>query len=362
MSTFALLADLPLEVEDYSLEGLSAQVSSGFERLSTVVHLRGGGAEGLGEDVVYDAEDHVAMQEAGPVQRLAGRFALGEFCDMIDGLDLFPVEPQRGEVSRLYRRWTFHSAALDLALRQAGRALHEALGREAHPLTFVVSLRLGEPPTLDPIERRLQRYPTLRFKLDPTSSWTPELIAGLVETGAVDSVDFKSLYRGTVVDQPPDPVLYRRVVEAFPAAWIEDPDVETEETAAVLAGEHDRITWDAPIHSIADIEALPFAPRMVNIKPSRIGGLRRLCAAYDYCAEHGIGAYGGGQFELGPGRGQAQYLASIFHPDTPNDIAPSGYNADNPPAGLPTSPLGPRGGEIGFRWGELSRGGRAGWV
>ncbi|HEY8625642.1 MAG TPA: hypothetical protein VIL82_06525 [Solirubrobacteraceae bacterium] len=351
MSTFDLLADLPLEVEDYSLEGLSAQVSSGFERLSTVVHLRGGGAEGLGEDVVYDAEDHVAMQEAGPVQRLAGRFALGEFCDMIDGLDLFPVEPQRGEVSRLYRRWTFHSAALDLALRQAGRALHEALGREAHPLTFVVSLRLGEPPTLDPIKRRLERYPTLRFKLDPTSSWTPELIAGLVETGAVDSVDFKSLYRGTVVDQPPDPVLYRRVVEAFPAAWIEDPDVETEETAAVLAGEHDRITWDAPIHSIADIEALPFAPRMVNIKPSRIGGLRRLCAAYDYCAEHGIGAYGGGQFELGPGRGQAQYLASIFHPDTPNDIAPSGYNADNPPAGLPTSPLGPRGGEIGFRWG-----------
>jgi L-alanine-DL-glutamate epimerase-like enolase superfamily enzyme len=351
VSTFDLLADLPLEVEDYSLEGLSAQVSSGFERLSTVVHLRGGGAEGLGEDVVYDAEDHVAMQEAGPVQRLAGRFALGEFCDMIDGLDLFPVEPQRGEVSRLYRRWTFHSAALDLALRQAGRALHEALGREAHPLTFVVSLRLGEPPTLDPIKRRLERYPTLRFKLDPTSSWTPELIAGLVETGAVDSVDFKSLYRGTVVDQPPDPVLYRRVVEAFPAAWIEDPDVETEETAAVLAGEHDRITWDAPIHSIADIEALPFAPRMVNIKPSRIGGLRRLCAAYDYCAEHGIGAYGGGQFELGPGRGQAQYLASIFHPDTPNDIAPSGYNADNPPAGLPTSPLGPRGGEIGFRWG-----------
>jgi L-alanine-DL-glutamate epimerase-like enolase superfamily enzyme len=351
VSTFDLLADLPLEVEDYSLEGLSAQVSSGFERLSTVVHLRGGGAEGLGEDVVYDAEDHVAMQEAGPVQRLAGRFALGEFCDLIDGLDLFPVEPQRGEVSRLYRRWTFHSAALDLALRQAGRALHEALGREAHPLTFVVSLRLGEPPTLDPIKRRLERYPTLRFKLDPTSSWTPELIAGLVETGAVDSVDFKSLYRGTVVDQPPDPVLYRRVVEAFPAAWIEDPDVETEETAAVLAGEHDRITWDAPIHSIADIEALPFAPRMVNIKPSRIGGLRRLCAAYDYCAEHGIGAYGGGQFELGPGRGQAQYLASIFHPDTPNDIAPSGYNADNPPAGLPTSPLGPRGGEIGFRWG-----------
>ena len=107
-------------------------------------------------------------------------------------------------------------------------------------------------------------------------------------TGAVDSVDFKSLYTGTIVDQPPDPVLYERVVDAFPNAWIEDPDVVTPETAAVLAGHHDRITWDAPIHSIDDIEALPFPPRMVNLKPSRIGGLPKLCATYDYCAERGI--------------------------------------------------------------------------
>src|SRR6478672_10550023 len=52
--TFDLLADLPLEVEGYTLEGLKAEVSSGFERLSTIVHLAGGGTEGIGEDVVYD--------------------------------------------------------------------------------------------------------------------------------------------------------------------------------------------------------------------------------------------------------------------------------------------------------------------
>ncbi len=349
MSTFDSLAGLPLEVEGYSLEGLKAQVSSGFERLSTVVHLRGADQEGVGEDVVYDAVDHVALQEAGPVHDLAGHYTLAEFCELIDSLDLFPVAPQR-EVSILYRRWTFHSAALDLALRQAGRPLHEVLGREARPVTFVVSLRLGEPASLDPLTRRLDRYPSLRFKLDPTSSWTPELIEALVATGAVDSVDFKSLYRGTVVDQPPDPVLYERVVNAFPNAWIEDPDVETPGTAAVLKEHHDRITWDAPIHSIDDIEALPFAPRMVNLKPSRIGGLAKLCATYDYCAERQIGAYGGGQFELGPGRGQAQYLASLFHADTPNDLAPAGFNQDDPPAGLPTSPLPLAADTTGFRW------------
>jgi hypothetical protein len=349
VSTFDLLADLPLRVDGYSLEGLRLDVSSGFERLTTVVHLHGEGCEGVGEDVVYDAPDHVALQSAGPALDLAGQFTLGEFCDRIDALDLFPVPPAR-EVSRLYRRWTFHSAALDLALRQAERPLHAVLGRELQPLSFVVSLRLGEPATIEPVALRLARYPKLRFKLDATSSWTPELFEALVDTGAVDSIDFKALYRGTIVDQAPDPVLYRRVVEAFPGAWLEDPDVVTPETAAVLAGEHDRITWDAPIHSIADIEALPFPPKMVNIKPSRIGGLRALCDSYDYCAQRGIGAYGGGQFELGPGRGQAQYLASLFHPDTPNDLAPSAYNVDDPPPGLPTSPLTPRVDPVGFRW------------
>jgi L-alanine-DL-glutamate epimerase-like enolase superfamily enzyme len=351
LTTFDLLADLPLTVDGYSLEGLRAKVSSGFERLTTVVHLHGGGLEGVGEDVVYDAEDHVALQDAGPAHGLGGSYVLREFCELIDSLDLFPVEPNR-EVSRLYRRWTFHSAALDLALRQAGKPLHEALGREPRPVTFVISLRLGEPPSMAPIERRLARYPSLRFKLDPTSSWTPELIAELVATDAVDSVDFKSLYTGTPVDQPPDPVLYRRVVEAFPRAWIEDPDVVTPDTAAVLAGEHDRITWDAPIHSIDDVEALPFPPKMVNLKPSRIGGLAKLCDAYDYCAERGIGAYGGGQFELGPGRGQAQYLASLFHADTPNDLAPASFNQDDPPPGLPSSPLPPAPSAVGFRWGD----------
>ena len=79
MSTFEKLADLPLEVDGYTLEGLRAEVSSGFERLTTVVHLTGGGLEGVGEDVVYQAEDHVALQQAGPVhaRALSGRFHAG---------------------------------------------------------------------------------------------------------------------------------------------------------------------------------------------------------------------------------------------------------------------------------------------
>lgn len=199
---------------------------------------------------------------------------------------------------------------------------------------------------------RLAVDPGLRFKLDPFNDWDDELIAALVETGAVDSLDLKGFYKGTPVDVITDPELYAKLIEAFPDAWLEDPDV-TEETRPLLDPVHERVTWDAPIHSIADIEAMPWSPpRTVNVKPSRFGPISRLFAAYDYCEEHDIGAYGGGQTELGPGRGQIQYLASIFHPDTPNDVAPRGYNdpAQATAPGLPTSPLEPSIDTVGFRW------------
>ena len=52
------------------------------------------------------------------------------------------------------------------------------------------------------------------------------------------------------------------------------------------------------------------------------------------------------------GRGQIQYLASLFHATTPNDVAPSGYNDPAVPAGMPTSPMDPAQSETGFRWAE----------
>jgi len=354
MPTFDALADLPLEIEGYELQPLELHLPS-FERLSTVIHLWGNGEDGLGEDVTYDAVDHIALQGAGPTLDITGFSTLGEFCGLMAELDTFPAEPQR-DVSRLYRRWAFESAALDLALRQAGTGLAQALGREPRPVEFVASMRLSpgedEPSKIETLRAKLDRYPGLRFKLDPVNDWTDELIAALVETGAVDSLDLKGFYKGTVVDVETDPELYAKLIEAFPDAWLEDPDV-TDETRPLLEPVRDRLTWDAPIHSIADIEALPWKPKMVNVKPSRIGGLRQLCETYDYCAEQGIGAYGGGQWELGVGRGQIQVLASLFHPDTPNDTAPRGYNEAEPEPGLPVSPLEPKLTSTGFQWDEV---------
>jgi hypothetical protein len=267
---------------------------------------------------------------------------------------VWPAPPVRGEVSELYRRWAFESAALDLALAQAGRSLADVLEREPRPLNFVVSMRLGSweqegPEKPDRALNLLERYPGTKLKLDPTNNWTQELVEQLVATGAVDSLDLKGQYKGTPVDVVTDPELYRMVIEAFPNAWLEDPDVN-DETRPLLDAVSERVTWDAPIHSVTDVLERPWMPHMVNIKPSRFGSLSNLFEMYDWCEREGVRAYGGGQTELGPGRGHIQYLASLFHPDTPNDTAPSGYNNPQLPDGLLTSPLEPRIAPAGFRW------------
>jgi hypothetical protein len=332
MSTFDLVADLSVVVESYELEGLEQAVSSEFVRRTTVVHIHGAGEEGVGEDVIYDADDQLRFQAAGAVLDLVGEHTLDSLSARFDGLpDL--------------RRWGFESAALDLALRQAGTTLHETLGRDPQDVTFVVSTSLP-----DGRADRLRDLSGMRFKLDPEASWSEALVRELVELDAVDVVDFKEAYDWRAHERTPPASLYRLVVDALPQALIEDPDVKDPDKAAILEPHRDRITWDAPIHSVGDVDALPFAPRVLNSKPSRFGSCRRLFDFYDTCAERGIRLYGGGQFELGPGRGQIQYLASLFHPQAPNDVAPSGYNRVPVPSGLPTSPLPAAPAAVGLRW------------
>jgi hypothetical protein len=317
METYDRVRGLPLHVDGYFLEPLEREVARGFTLRRTVVVLHGRGEEGRGEEIDYDPAQQALFQDRGGDLPLTGEHTLESFSLL-----------QSGQTE--YRRWAFESAALDLALRQAGLSLAEAVSREARPIHFVVSTRTARVP------RWLELYPELRFKLDPDRDWTDEVIASL---RSVDTVDFKGIYRGAF-GSPPDPELYDRVARAFPDAWIEDPAL-TPATSTVLASHRDRITWDAGIHEWSDVEALPSRPRALNCKPSRFGSVKRLFDFYDACEREGITLYGGGQFELGPGREQIQLLASLFHADAPNDVAPSAYNATEPEDGLPVSPLPP---------------------
>jgi L-alanine-DL-glutamate epimerase-like enolase superfamily enzyme len=347
MSSYARLAQLPLTIEGYALEPLSLPTPN-FTRHSTVVRLQGAGHEGVGEDVTYQEPAQRAFQEAGPVFDLAGSMTLDAFSHRLDACRLFEALPGDPKAP-LLRRWAFESAALDLALRQAGQSLAEALERPLRPLRFVVSLGLGNPASMKPLERLWASAPGLGLKLDASPDWNEALIAELAATGKVTTVDLKGQYKGAFTGTAPDGDLYRRVAEGLPEALLEDPGW-TPETKAALADHMDRVTYDAPMCSLSDLLQLDPEPRVVNVKPSRYGTLSELFRVYDYCEARGIGMYGGGQFELGPGRGQIQYLASLFHPDAANDVAPSVFNQAELPEALPSSPLAPAGSEVGFRW------------
>jgi O-succinylbenzoate synthase len=152
-----------------------------------------------------------------------------------------------------------------------------------------------------------------------------------------------------VEDEDALAAMYRHVVATFPDAILEDPhDLPAAQEA--IAPHADRVSYDALITQAGDLDTTPVKPiRVVNIKPCRTGSLRRLLALYARCEADGLLMYSGGMGELGVARGQIQLLASIFHPDGPNDAAPSAFNGPDPPEGLPTSPLPPAPEATGFR-------------
>ena len=152
--TYDLVRELPVSVDEDELTGLSADVSTGFTRRTTIIHLRGGGHEGTGEDTTYSEAEQLAFQQAGTVLPVTGVHTIESFSGLFEGMDS-------------HRRWGVESAALDLALRQAGRPLWEVLGREPRPVAFVSSLRLGSPPSIDRVLRRLAALPHAALQARP---------------------------------------------------------------------------------------------------------------------------------------------------------------------------------------------------
>src|SRR5258706_1211833 len=179
MSLYERVASLDLAIEAVELERKELPVTPEWTRVTTIVHLRGGGAEGVGEDVTYQPEPH----DSPPRPDVAGAWTLESYSSGLESFDFFAVAPE-DSAARDYRRWAWESAALDLALKQAGTDLSRVLGRERRPLTYVVSTRAANVFPL------LGLYPGLRFKLDPDREWTDDFIDRLSALDCVDTTDF----------------------------------------------------------------------------------------------------------------------------------------------------------------------------
>ena len=108
-SQWERVSALPVVVESCEYERRHTTMAYGFQRVTTVIHLRGGNAEGLGEDVSpYETEGdtlHVLAPELG----LAGEWTVGALCDRLRAIDLWPVAP-RFDLARRWRHCVSGSA------------------------------------------------------------------------------------------------------------------------------------------------------------------------------------------------------------------------------------------------------------
>lgn len=333
MGFYESVAELAVEINAVSTETKTVRVTEDFTRKTTVVTLRGGNETGSGEDIIYDTSLHEYPD--GLETHLTGRWRFDDFSTRLAGVDLFIEETEYDDTQANYRRWAVESAGLDLALTQHETTLAGVFGRTYQPVRFVISPSIEEH-TLDELRQLIDYVPEAEFKLDAKAEWDRDVVADLAALNRVRVVDFKSHYDGFGRD--PDYKLYRMVADGFEETLLEDPKL-TAETRPAFDGHEHRIAWDEPITGVESVEALPFRPSHLNVKPSRFGQVEVLLDTIDYCQNHGIRMYGGGQFELGVGRQHIQALASLFYPDAPNDVAPVTYNTADRPDNPPQSPL-----------------------
>ena len=264
MSTYDAVAGLPLEVEGYwprrAAPATSPAGSRGGRRSSRST---GGDETGVGEDVTYDAGRAGASAARRPGARPRGhvhdRLVLGA---------RRLARPLPGRRRRASTAGATTGAGPSRARRsisrsgRPARSLADALGRRSAP-GHASSSRCGSASrrrssACSTCSRRIRGR---RFKLDPTSDWDEALVerARRPRRGRRPSTSRAPTAARSSTSRP-TPALYRLVAEGFPEAWIEDPDLSSPEADAVLEPHRDRITWDAIIHSVADVEALPVRP------------------------------------------------------------------------------------------------------
>jgi len=294
------LASLPVRIDRAAVEIAPIVVATypGGPRPSSIVTLSSGGYRGRGENVSWTDEAHRRFGEVVAQAVPCGELRLGELVRLV-----------AGRLSSPYDRAALEAAAIDLALRQQGTNLFRLAGATPRPVRYVVSLARPADPRAA-IASEHARAAHLEVKLDVDPAWSAETYAELAEPGRVVVLDFK--LAGAREE-------HERAHRALPQALIEDPLPSAGPWSRTL---RERLSFDGPLRTAADLAQLPARPAAVNIKPARMGGVLEALACIDGCTAQGIAVYMGGMFEADVGRTQLCELAALLCPDETNDIAP----------------------------------------
>ena len=226
-------------------------------------------------------------------------------------------------------------ASWDLLARSENRPVASLLGGTRAEILSGVSLGIeAERDALfDQIDQYLDEgYRRIKLKIAPGSDI--EVVRSVRERypAIALQVDANSAY--TLDDLPT-----LRQLDAFDLLLIEQPLAHDDiiDHARLQAALKTAICLDESIHSADDArKALELnACRVINIKVSRVGGLREAVRVHDVCHGRGIPVWCGGMHEFGIGRAANVAIASLPGFTLPGDVSGSDkyYREDivNPP-------------------------------
>jgi O-succinylbenzoate synthase len=211
--------------------------------------------------------DVLATRAGRPLAELLG----GTRAEIISGVSL-GIEP---DISRLY-------AVIDQYLGEGYRR---------------IKLKIGPGKDYDVVRAVRERYPDILLQVDANSAYT---LAQLPLLKALD--DFNLL----LIEQP---LAHDDIVDH----------------ARLQAELRTPICLDESIHSAEDArKALDLGScRIINIKVSRLGGLREAKRVHDLCQARGVPVWCGGMHEFGIGRAANVAISSLPGFTLPGDVSGS---------------------------------------
>jgi o-succinylbenzoate synthase len=214
-------------------------------------------------------------------------------------------------------------ACWDLLARRAGKPLAALLGGTRAEILSGVSLGIEDDPAalFDQIDRYLaEGYRRVKLKIAPGHD--VDVVRRVRERypDLLLQVDANSAY--TLDDLP---VLKR--LDEFGLLLIEQPLSHDDiiDHARLQAELATPVCLDESIHSADDArKAIDLgACRAINIKVSRVGGLREAARVHDVCHARGVPVWCGGMHEFGIGRAANVAIASLPGFTLPGDVSGS---------------------------------------
>jgi O-succinylbenzoate synthase len=191
-----------------------------------------------------------------------------------------------------------------------------------------IKLKIAPGSDVEVVRRVRERYPEVPLQVDANSAYT---LADLDTLRALDEFDL------LLIEQP---LAHDDIVDH----------------ARLQAALRTPVCLDESIHSADDArKALDLGSgRVINIKVSRVGGLREAKRVHDLCLSRGVPVWCGGMHEFGIGRAANVAIASLPGFTLPGDISGSDkyYREDlvEPPIVAINGTVGvPRGPGLGHR-------------